>query len=58
VNEIYAKHTKQSIETLMRRMDRDHFMSAEEAKDLGLVDQIVRHRSDFGLTTEKSSTEK
>ncbi len=44
LNELYAKHTGQPIETVERTLDRDHFMSAEEAKDWGLVDHVYESR--------------
>jgi ATP-dependent Clp protease protease subunit len=44
MNELYAKHTGQTIDRIERDMDRDRFMSAEEAKDYGLIDQIFEPR--------------
>lgn len=44
LNEIYVKHTGRTIEEVENTLDRDHFMTAEEAKDWGLIDQIVSHR--------------
>ena len=43
-NEILAKHTGQSIETIEADTDRDFFMSAEEAKEYGLIDRVVVER--------------
>lgn len=44
LNKIYVKHCGQDLETVEKALDRDNFMTAEEAKDWGLVDQIVtRH---------------
>jgi ATP-dependent Clp protease protease subunit len=44
IDEIYARHTGQDVETLTRDMERDRFFSAEEAVEYGLVDRIVeRH---------------
>ncbi|MER3483044.1 MAG: ATP-dependent Clp protease proteolytic subunit [Meiothermus sp.] len=40
-NEIIAKHTGQPVEKVERDTDRDYFMSAEQAKEYGLVDQVV-----------------
>lgn len=42
--EIYARHTHQPPERLASLMERDYFMSPEEAKNLGLVDHIVASR--------------
>jgi len=41
INEIFSLHTKQSLEKIQKDTDRDYFMSAEEAKEYGLVDEIV-----------------
>ncbi|MBR0679109.1 ATP-dependent Clp endopeptidase proteolytic subunit ClpP [Roseomonas eburnea] len=44
LNEIYVKHTAQPIEAIERKLDRDSYMSAEEARDFGLVDHVVEQR--------------
>ena len=41
LNQILAKHTGQKIPTIERDTDRDHFMSAEEARKYGIVDKII-----------------
>ena len=41
LNELYAKHTGQTVEQIEKDMDRDRFMSAEEAKEYGLIDQVL-----------------
>jgi ATP-dependent Clp protease protease subunit len=41
VNELYAKHTGQSVERIRRDTERDNFMSPEEAKAYGLIDGIL-----------------
>jgi len=41
MNDLYAKHTGQPIERLAKDTDRDFYMSAEEAKDYGLIDTIL-----------------
>ncbi|KAM7354630.1 caseinolytic protease proteolytic subunit [Cochliomyia hominivorax] len=40
---IYVKHTKQNYDLLYQRMERDNFMSPEEAKELGLIDEVLEH---------------
>ncbi len=42
LNEIYVKHTGQALEAIERKLERDSFMSAEEARDFGLVDRSSR----------------
>jgi ATP-dependent Clp protease protease subunit len=44
LNEIYVRHTGKPLEEVERTLDRDHFMSAEEAKDWGLVDHVYDRR--------------
>ncbi|MCB6183103.1 ATP-dependent Clp endopeptidase proteolytic subunit ClpP [Leeia sp. TBRC 13508] len=44
MNEILAHHTGQSVESLERDTDRDNFMSAPEAKDYGLIDDVLVNR--------------
>ena len=41
INEILAHHTGQSLEKIQRDTDRDYFMSAQESKDYGLVDEVI-----------------
>jgi len=41
LNEILSKHTGQTIKTIERDTDRDHFMDADEARKYGLVDKII-----------------
>jgi ATP-dependent Clp protease protease subunit len=47
LNGLYAQHTGQPIETIERDMDRDRFMSAEEAKEYGLIDHVISKRTDI-----------
>jgi len=44
LNEIYAKHTGQPLEVVEKALDRDTYMTAEEAKTFGLVDQVLARR--------------
>ena len=46
LNEIYVHHTGRDYETIDRTLDRDHFMSDEQAKAFGLVDQVVNKRAE------------
>jgi ATP-dependent Clp protease, protease subunit len=46
LNNIYVKHTGQKLATIEKSMDRDNFMSADEAKDFGLIDNVVTSRPD------------
>ena len=44
LNEIYVKHTGRDYDTIERTLDRDHFMTADEAKDFGLIDKVIESR--------------
>jgi ATP-dependent Clp protease protease subunit len=44
IDEIYSKHTGQSIERVHEDMERDRFFSPEEAVEYGLIDRVVTHR--------------
>ena len=45
LNFIYAKHTKKSEDEIKSALERDNFMSPEEAKDFGLIDKVVEKRN-------------
>ena len=45
LNEIYVQHTGQDYETIERTLDRDYFMSSEEAREFGLIDQVHERRT-------------
>ena len=44
LEEIYSFHTGKSIDVVSRDMERDFFMSPEEAKDYGIIDSVITHR--------------
>jgi len=44
LNGIYVHHTGQSLEAIESRLERDSYMSAEEARDFGIVDEVVENR--------------
>lgn len=46
LNEIYVKHTGRDYETIENTLDRDHFMSGDEAKEFGIVDHVWLRRPD------------
>jgi len=53
LNEILALHTGKPIEAIAKDTDRDFFMSAAEARDYGVVDDVVKSRRDAEKKTEK-----
>ncbi|MEO6035896.1 MAG: ATP-dependent Clp protease proteolytic subunit [Verrucomicrobiota bacterium] len=55
LNEIIAKHTGQPYEVVEKACDRDNFMSPDEAKKFGLVDDVVKSRKEIPNLPEKTS---
>ncbi|PHR58025.1 MAG: ATP-dependent Clp protease proteolytic subunit [Robiginitomaculum sp.] len=53
LNEIYVKHTGQKYETIEQTLDRDHFMSADEAKAFGLIDHVYEKRGTEAVSKGK-----
>lgn len=57
LNETYVKHTGKTYETIERTLDRDHFMTSEQAKDFGLIDKVLNSRDEAeGKLAEVKST--
>ena len=46
LNEIYVKHTGRSYEDIHNALERDNFMTAEQAKEFGLIDKVLEKRTD------------
>jgi ATP-dependent Clp protease, protease subunit len=44
IEEIVAKHAKQDLEKVTKDMERDYFLSAEDAKNYGIIDRVIEHR--------------
>ena len=44
MNEIYVEHTGRTLDEVERALDRDRFMSPQEAKEFGLIDEILENR--------------
>jgi ATP-dependent Clp protease protease subunit len=53
LNEIYVKHTGQKLASIEKAMERDNFMSPEEAKKFGLIDEIVSKRGEVSSPGSK-----
>jgi ATP-dependent Clp protease protease subunit len=51
LNEVYVRHTGKDYDTIERSLDRDYFLSAEDAKAFGIVDEVIakRHADDEKL---------
>jgi ATP-dependent Clp protease protease subunit len=50
LNRLMAEHTGQDYDTVARDTDRDNFLSASEAKEYGLIDQVLTNRTDASAT--------
>jgi ATP-dependent Clp protease protease subunit len=44
LNDIYVKHTGQSLDAIEKSMERDKFFSADEAKEFGIIDEVLTSR--------------
>lgn len=54
LNDVYAKHTGQELETIEKAVERDNFMSGLQAKEFGLIDEVVSQRG----PADKDETDK
>lgn len=57
LNKTYVKHTGKSLEEIERAMDRDNYMTAEDAKKFGLIDEVIEQRAVVG-DEERRGTDK
>jgi ATP-dependent Clp protease protease subunit len=55
MNDLMGKHTGRKVEQIERDIDRDRFMSAEEAKEYGIIDNIVVNRSEVAETATSAA---
>ena len=46
LNEVYAKHTKRTYNVIEKTLDRDYFMTAEQAQEFGLIDRVLEKRDE------------
>jgi ATP-dependent Clp protease protease subunit len=49
LNEVYVKHTGQPYEKIEQTLDRDYFMTAEQAKGFGIIDRVLTRRDEVEL---------
>jgi ATP-dependent Clp protease protease subunit len=54
LNEVYAHHTGQKYEKIEDTLDRDYFMTADDAKEFGLIDEVLNKRPDVDAERESS----
>lgn len=55
LNEIYVKHTGKDYQTIERSLDRDYFLTAEEARAFGLIDKVLEKREEFNQSMEAAT---
>ena len=53
LNEVYVRHTGKDYDTIERTLDRDYFMSAEEARVFGIVDEVITKRHPLDEKVER-----
>jgi len=53
LNAIFAKHTGQTVAKIEKDSDRNFWMSAEDAKNYGIVDTVIKTKEDFGKAEKK-----
>lgn len=56
LNALYAKHTGQPIDVIQKNMDRDYFMTPQEAKEFGIIDEVIDERP-MALVTDAVGNE-
>jgi ATP-dependent Clp protease protease subunit len=49
LNEVYVKHTGQAYEVIEKTLDRDYFMTADQARDFGIVDRVLTRREEVEM---------
>ncbi len=55
LNQIYADHTGQDLDTVQQAMERDHFLTPVEAKEFGLIDEVVAKRKEDPESSENGA---
>lgn len=58
LNQVYVKHTGQKLSVIEKALERDTFMTAQGAKDFGLVDKVIQKRPDTGESDDKKDGDK
>lgn len=56
INQVLSRHTGREAEQIEKDSDRDFYMTAEEARDYGLVDKVIEHRRDAAPIPEKAAS--
>jgi ATP-dependent Clp protease protease subunit len=56
LNEIYVKHTSQPYDRIEKTLDRDYFMTADQAREFGIIDQVLTKREEVEAAVARKST--
>jgi ATP-dependent Clp protease protease subunit len=56
LNEIYAKHTGKDLKAIEKALDRDTFMTANDAMDFGIIDTVVESREAISAEGEEKKS--
>ncbi len=56
LNEVYVQHTGQPYETIESTLDRDYFMTSDQAKEFGLIDQVLTSRDDISTAEDAENS--
>lgn len=56
LNEIYVKHTGQPYDKIEATLDRDHFMTADQSKEFGLIDRVLTSRDDMDIAPDATKS--
>lgn len=57
INQLYMKHTGQDIATIEKNIERDNFMSPEEARKFGLIDKVLTKPAKEGTEENAANSE-
>ena len=57
LNQIMATNTGQDLETIVKSTERDHFLTAEEAREIGLIDRVLVSRRDLSKAEKRDQEE-
>jgi ATP-dependent Clp protease, protease subunit len=55
LNDVYVKHTGKTLDLIEKTLDRDSFMSAQQAKEFGLIDKVISERPELGADAKPSA---
>jgi ATP-dependent Clp protease, protease subunit len=54
LNDVYVKHTGKTLDLIEKTLDRDSFMSAQQAQEFGLIDKVISERPELAAAKPAS----